>query len=434
MLRFRQYLLESAADESKLTHLEHLEDHPINAGAAGVQHAISNLTQVHRKLRGGDNDTRITTKFDGSPSIVFGHHPETGKFFVASKSAFNKTPKINYTQEDIQKNHGHAPGLVEKLGAALKHLPKVSPPRGVYQGDIMHSGNDVSNNGRTVSFTPNTITYSAPAGSEHGKAARAAKIGVAVHTAYKGDTFDNMKAEYAPKIESFGKHSDVHLIPVEHSLNKISYPKEAQSAFKQHLTKAMRSARGINHDAIIPHQIPLKTYINSTVRNGTKPTTEGFMAHYKNAMQKKVDAVKTPAAKQAKTVEMQRALEHVNDNKEHFDKSLELHHHLQNAKNVLVDALSSHSDFKHTIGGKKVKPEGFVVVQNNRPTKFVDRQEFSAANFNRNVKESLEEKVIYDASGKKMNISLVPIRMADGKIKRLPPGKSGSSGGGGGGE
>ena len=383
MLRFKQYLLESAASEDKLTHLEHLEDHPINAGAAGVQHAINNLVAVHRKLRGADNDTRITTKFDGSPSIVFRHHPETGRFFVASKSAFNKTPKINYTEEDIEKNHGHAPGLVEKLKAALNHLPKSTPPRGVYQGDIMHSGNDVQRTGRKVSFTPNTITYSAPAGSEHGKAAQRAKIGVAVHTAYKGDTFDNMKAEYAPKIENFNKHPDVHLIPVEHSLNKVNYGKEHQGQFREHLRSAMRSSRGINHDAIIPHQIPLKTYINSTVRAGTKPTVEGFMNHYKNALEKKVDAVKTPKAKEAKTVEMQRTLDHVSSNKDHFGKTLELHHHLQSAKNVLTNALSSHSDFEHRIQGKKAKPEGFVVVQNNRPTKFVDRQEFSAANFNR---------------------------------------------------
>jgi hypothetical protein len=383
MLGFKQYLLESAASEEKLTHLEHLEDHPINAGAEGVKHAISNLTAVHRKLRGGDNDTRITTKFDGSPSIVFGHHPETGKFFVASKSAFNKTPKINHTEADIEKNHGHAPGLVEKLKAALKHLPKVTPPRGVYQGDVMHSGNDVKKEGRKVSFTPNTITYSATSGSEQGKAAQRAKFGVAVHTAYKGDTFDDMKAEYAPKIENFGKHPDVHLIPVEHSLNKIKYGKEHQAEFKKHLTQAMRTSRGINHDAIVPHQIPLKTYINSTVRGGTKPSVEGFVNHYKNSLQKKVDAVKSPKSKEDKTVEMQRALDHVMTNKEHFGKSLELHHHLQSAKNVLTNALSSHSDFEHRIQGKKAKPEGFVVVQNNRPTKFVDRQEFSAANFNR---------------------------------------------------
>ena len=40
-------------------------------------------------------------------------------------------------------------------------------------------------------------------------------------------------------------------------------------------------------------------------------------------------------------------------------------------------------DYKHSINGKAAKPEGFVAVINNRPTKFVDREEFSKANFQR---------------------------------------------------
>jgi hypothetical protein len=60
-----------------------------------------------------------------------------------------------------------------------------------------------------------------------------------------------------------------------------------------------------------------------------------------------------------------------------------MHGHLQKAKDVLANTLSSHAEFGHSISGKKSKPEGFVVVRHNRPTKIVDRAEFSAANFNR---------------------------------------------------
>jgi hypothetical protein len=54
-------------------------------------------------------------KYDGSPSIVFGHHPKNGKFFVATKSAFNKNPKINHTEKDIERNHGQPNFIVMKL-------------------------------------------------------------------------------------------------------------------------------------------------------------------------------------------------------------------------------------------------------------------------------------------------------------------------------
>lgn len=235
MKRFATFIAEMTQDDEKqLKHLEHAEDHPINAGHEGTMHAINNLLDVHRKLRGRDNKTKITMKYDGSPSIVFGNHPETGKFFVASKSVFNKNPKLNYTPEDIEKNHGHAPGLVDKLKAALKHLPKVTPPRGVYQGDVMHAG-DVEDHGHKVSFTPNTITYSAKKSSPQGKAALRSKFGVAVHTAYRGDTLPEMEAQYGPDLSHFGAHHDVHVISAEHDLSKIAYHPERQEAFREHI-------------------------------------------------------------------------------------------------------------------------------------------------------------------------------------------------------
>lgn len=387
MKRFLPFIVESTeAEEKQLKHLEHAEDHPINAGHEGVIHAMNNLMDVHKKLRGRQNDTKITMKYDGSPSVIFGHHPETGKFFVSTKSVFNKNPKLNYTEADILKNHGHAPGLVEKLKHALKHLPKVTPPRGVYQGDIMHTSGDVQHKGRKVSFTPNTITYSMPASSKHGKAALNSKIGVAVHTAYKGDNLENMQAQYAPQLNHFGNHRDVHLISTEHNLNDVKYDEDKQKEFNTHMKAASKAARSIStqgHDAVGAHKIPLKTYINSTVRNGTSPSVQGFIDHYTKSHDKKIDTVKSAKAKEGKTVEKQLALQHVLDNREHFQNMLNLHNHLQKAKDVLTNSLSTTSEFSHHIRGKKSKPEGFVVVRNNRPTKFVDRKDFSAANFNR---------------------------------------------------
>jgi len=48
--------------------------------------------------------------------------------------------------------------------------------------------------------------------------------------------------------------------------------------------------------------------------------------------------------------------------------------------------LSAKPKFDHHIGGVATKPEGYVVVRNNRPTKLVNRAEFSRANFLRNAK------------------------------------------------
>jgi hypothetical protein len=146
---------------------------------------------------------------------------------------------------------------------------------------------------------------------------------------------------------------------------------------------ANKKTKPETYEAIKGHEIPLKTYINHTVRTGTKPNVEGFMNHYIKSHQKKVDSVKTEKSKASKTAEMETAIGHVQRNRRHFENVLNQHKALQKAKNVLTNTLSSNSEFDHSINGKKAKPEGFVVVRHNRPTKFVDRAEFSAANFNR---------------------------------------------------
>lgn len=386
MKSYASYLVEAKqANEEKLTHLEHAEDHVLNAGEEGFHHAYNNLLDVHNHLTRNPNDTKITTKFDGSPSVVFGTNPNNNKFFVASKSAFNKAPKINYSHEDIEQNHGHSPGLVEKLKAAFDHLPKVTPRKGVYQADIMHTPSDVKYEGGKVKFKPNTIEYSTTPGSHDGRSALNSKVGVAIHTAYRGPTLETMKAEYAPDIREFSAHPDVHVIPTHTDLSKANYTTKQQKQFMNHLNKASNAFSNMKRKdftAAARHSEDLKTYINKTVRENTKPNHDDFISYLENQKEKAIDAAKSSQGKITKRYMHDEKISHAIANKESIDKMLELHKHLQNAKDVLVNSLSSiPSKFDHSIGGKPSKPEGFVVVRNNRPTKFVDRNDFSRSNF-----------------------------------------------------
>ena len=204
MKSFANFLVEETED-TKLKHIHHAEDRPLLHGAAGFDHATGALEQAHNHILSGGHGSSLTMKYDGSPSIIFGTNPENGRFFVASKSAFNKKPKINYTHEDILKNHGHAPGLVEKLHAALNHLRKVTPKSGVYQGDMMFSGDDKKESKRGVSFTPNTITYTAK--GDLGERIKRAKMGVVVHQQYRGDQLSDMSADPHPDVHNFKKSS-----------------------------------------------------------------------------------------------------------------------------------------------------------------------------------------------------------------------------------
>ena len=126
MKRFGLYLT-----EVKLKHLEHLEDALFNSGYEGGLEALRMLEEIVESLQGNaTKGVNIQSKVDGAPSIIAGTNPENGKFFVATKSLFNKTAKINYTDADVDSNHGG--DLASKMKIALAHFPKLNI-KGIWQ-------------------------------------------------------------------------------------------------------------------------------------------------------------------------------------------------------------------------------------------------------------------------------------------------------------
>ena len=390
MLTFQSFLKEEA-EGGELKHIHHAEDRPLMHGHAGFEHAHAALMKAHAHMTAGAKNSNLSMKYDGSPSIVFGHHPKNGKFFVATKSAFNKNPKINHTEKDIEKNHGHAPGLVTSLKHALKHLPKVTPKTGVYQGDLMHHVDTKSLHEshlfeavkNKISFTPNTITYTAH-GPEAAKIKKS-KVGVVVHSKYNHDM-----TSASPHVdhENFKEHPDVHIHGAEHDTSKVTHSAENETGFQKHMAAAKEIHDTHGHkmyDAVHPKHSGetghLSTYINKTVRTNEVPSVKGFKEHLKDVHEKAAAKVKTEKAKAEKTGEGAKQIAHVEKNKSHYGNLLTMHHHLGQAKNHLVSSLETHEgNYQHHIEGKKSKPEGFVVHHDNEPTKLVNRPEFARQN------------------------------------------------------
>ena len=108
----------------KNIHLQHPEDSILTGDLSALNCFI--------------NPSHLSVKFDGRPAIVWGSHPQTGKTFVGTKSVFNKKKiKVNYTVEDIERNHGDRPELVMILTACLECIP---PTNHIYQGDFIGFG------------------------------------------------------------------------------------------------------------------------------------------------------------------------------------------------------------------------------------------------------------------------------------------------------
>ena len=90
----------------------------------------------------------LSVKIDGAPAIVWGTNPANGKFFVGTKSVFNKVKiKINESHQDIDANHvGNVADILHKC---FDYLPRTE---GIFQGDFIGFGG-------SDEYTPNTITY-----------------------------------------------------------------------------------------------------------------------------------------------------------------------------------------------------------------------------------------------------------------------------------
>ena len=106
--------------EQKNLHLEHLEDEMLNYGVEGCKAAVSFLKELRKMLGQEDSGGFMQTKWDGAPSVICGTDPNSGMFFVGTKSVFAKTPKICYTDVDVDLYYEG--DLAEKLKFSLRYF------------------------------------------------------------------------------------------------------------------------------------------------------------------------------------------------------------------------------------------------------------------------------------------------------------------------
>ena len=180
------------------THLEHLEDSIIDRGSKGGKDAVMFLKSIKKMLTGNvGGRLNVTVKWDGAPAVFCGINPENGKFFVGTKSIFNKTPKINYSTGDIRKNHSGE--LANKLTVCLRELSKIGI-KGILQGDLLFTKGDVKSQSiderEYLTFTPNTITYAVDKDSAIGKRIARARLGIVFHTSYSGSKMSSLSASF----------------------------------------------------------------------------------------------------------------------------------------------------------------------------------------------------------------------------------------------
>ena len=394
-------LIEDVLTEFKRTHLEHIEDIILYDGFDGGKRVVDYFRALLVTLQGTSAESMsVSVKWDGAPAVVCGIHPETGKFFVATKSAFAQNAKVNYTKNDIAKNHG-TDDLGQKLLKCLVHLKKINI-QGVVQGDLLFTDDDITrknfNNVPHITFTPNTITYAVPEDSDLGKQIDRAKVGIIFHTTYNGETLADMTASAGADVESFGASADVFFDNATYKdvsgsakftadeTKKFMNGIEKLEALLQNVPRDLQSQLGQNKDFVPMFQM----YINAMVKQGQLPSNvnqflQGFKKFYADKMQQQIAGLKAQKALALRQDKMKQMPAFLNRAKKPLQAMLTFYKAVQQLKGFVLKKMNQAmaiGSFQQTDKGLEVTdPEGFVAVdKSGNAVKLVDRLGFSRRN------------------------------------------------------
>ena len=261
----------------------------------------------------------ISQKIDGAPSIVFGTNPNNGRFFVGTKSVFNKVKDmVCYTVEDINEKYDkrtHS-SLIDVLVACLLYLPRVDD---IIQADFIGFG------GSNV-YRPNTLTYSFPQIVDQ-------KIIIAPHTIYEveGELKD---AVSSPLLITFADNDDVKY--VQPTVDRVYEGKDVPSINTDRVTFLTSKESKI-----------AKKAINNLIREGVELNDANL---YDILL---------------------------------CNHLVNLYQIVRDIKSDLMDSFIVSDAPKCYNDGIEIKGEGFVMVTDYGIIKLVDREDFAYANFNK---------------------------------------------------
>ena len=389
-MKFKDYLAikPEMLIEAINRHMEHLEDSVFD-GQEGIEKNIQIVGPILQTLSGESKS--ISMKYDGAPAVIFGVNPDNGKFFVSTKGIFAKEPKIAYSEKDI--DNLFSSGAGKKLKEAFRYLKQTNPTN-IYQGDLMFTQGDKKretiDGKQYITFTPNTITYAIPADSKLANEISIAKIGIVVHTRYKGE-IGNLSAVFDVKANEFKKSSAVWLIDA--FVNDVSSININDSELNQieGIIKTINSNKSVVEKLDSKIVALLRTYKNNRIKSniGILKAEEGikdFESYVETVMDAEMVKVSSDKAKKTWEEKKRKMLEYIDNNSDNIILIFKIYNWFVKIKMIVLNKLNQIEGMgtfvKHGDGYKVTTPEGFVAISGDGSVlKLVDRLEFSRLNF-----------------------------------------------------
>lgn len=384
----------------KNTHLEHLEDEILNRGSDGGKDVIDLLQSAGDYLSGKSTTLGITTKWDGAPAIVCGTDPQTGKFFVGTKSVFNKTnPKACFNVSDIDRWYTGA--LANKLKTCLEFLPQLNIT-GIVQGDLLYTddlGTGTVSGSRVLTFTPNTITYTVPIGSELAEQILRARLGIVFHTTYVGPSIQTAQVAFASTLPNIKSTDDVFVASANFTdaSGVAGFSLSQNRTYRSLINRAIGSLKQASSFLDLLSQTGeskfimsamFKQFFNKMIRKGqavtnTKRVAADFASFFSAKMNEEILSKKSAAAKDKYLQMKTDGLKFIAANEHAIYFTVASYINIRAAKKVIIDQLNKVRTIdtytKTNRGYVHTNPEGYVFVSSGSAYKFVD-DDFRRAN------------------------------------------------------
>ena len=406
MKRFKSDTTKISAGKKNNSHMTHIEDLILNGGVSGARQSIAALSSLGKMLAGNSSESlKVSTKWDGAPSIFAGIDPTDGTFFVAKKSIFNKNPKVYKSLAEVDADTSG--DLAKKLKLAFTYLKDVGITN-VVQGDFMYEASDLKRETldgvSSVTFHPNTIVYAVPLSTKLATRILDSKIGVVWHTAYEGETFETMTPTYGATITSALKQTK-NVWMADATMSDLSSTATLSAAETDSLATALKKAgktfRKVSSTTLKEiEQFPelnlaINTFYNTKVRANKRLVSPKkhvqelivWVNTRYNAQVAKAKTAKGKAKIEDKRTQLM-SLFFSPANQKNLENVFELQKNVTDAKLIVINKLNDLSKIgtftKSETGYVATNPEGFVVIDHtsNGAVKLVDRLEFSTNNFN----------------------------------------------------
>jgi hypothetical protein len=354
MLSFRSFLTEATSvDDEMLGHLTHTKDLPHEA----PQHAhmaIDLLKQFHKKRLGKSSTVGASLKTDGGASV---HVIHDNKGIGVSDKHRMARGVVARTPEEVDHHFGHQPEYAKSLKHLLKHGHEFVNKGHHVQGDLLHTPESPgTKSGEHTHTTPNRITY---------KAKTKAPMGIAVHTEVSHGV------AHAVSKGALKKSKNVFVPEHEYHAHPSTYSKDDKEATEHHINAAEALLKNHKTHHLTPEHIDTKkgghftTYLNRTTRRGETASIEGYKKHLDDEGEKASSKLKTEAGKTKARTKFDSLKSHVDKNSSHFQRSLDIRHHLGQATEHVLKGVE-HPDMHTSIDGKKSQGEGIVLQKKDK--------------------------------------------------------------------